>query len=320
MVAVLEHYADDEKSKNCVRPGLDARGGALKVEREPFFLAHGPAVAHEKISRQFQDEELYLQVDSHTFFTQSWDALALKMVRESPEKRAVFSHYPLWVKHPERADASLPVLSKRLVPWFNELSYMSEFEITSRCTREHLPGNYVFSRTIGDTFLLMPGFALREVPFDPSLQNLWTHGEEMLYAARLWSFGYSIFAPSVNLVGHDYSALSVRNGKKQRKVDFEEEQVRKNELERQSAVASARVFDTLRGGPTFSSVGAQWSQAHGYGFGSVRTVDSFFAYIGLSREFSAGNTDNAAAWDPVVGGKRWASTNDRFQRQMRGEL
>ncbi len=42
---------------------------------------------------------------------------------------------------------------------------------------------------------------------DPDLPMLFS-GEEILYTARLWTSGYDLFAPTANVVFHQYSGSS----------------------------------------------------------------------------------------------------------------
>lgn len=56
----------------------------------------------------------------------------------------------------------------------------------------------------GAGFQLSSADVLLEVPFDPRLDMLFV-GEEILYSARLWTHGWDLFGPDMNLVWHRYN-------------------------------------------------------------------------------------------------------------------
>lgn len=52
-------------------------------------------------------------------------------------------------------------------------------------------------------FFFGPAIFLHEVPFDPLLPWIFM-GEEISMSARLWTAGYDIFAPTINVLNHYY--------------------------------------------------------------------------------------------------------------------
>ena len=60
---------------------------------------------------------------------------------------------------------------------------------------------------VGAGFQLSSADVLIEVPFDPKLDMLFV-GEEILYSARLWTKGWDMYAPDMNLVWHHYNRCS----------------------------------------------------------------------------------------------------------------
>lgn len=65
-------------------------------------------------------------------------------------------------------------------------------------------GEFMDSAFVGAGFQLSSADVLLEVPFDPKL-NMMFVGEEILYSARLWTSGWDMFAPDMNLVWHHYN-------------------------------------------------------------------------------------------------------------------
>jgi hypothetical protein len=52
-------------------------------------------------------------------------------------------------------------------------------------------------------FFFSPANFLYEVPFDPFLPWIFM-GEEISMSARLWTSGYDIFSPTINVLDHYY--------------------------------------------------------------------------------------------------------------------
>ena len=65
-------------------------------------------------------------------------------------------------------------------------------------------GEFMESPFVGAGFQLSGADVLLEVPFDPKLDMLFV-GEEILYSARLWTRGWDMYAPDMNLVWHHYN-------------------------------------------------------------------------------------------------------------------
>lgn len=66
------------------------------------------------------------------------------------------------------------------------------------------PKKYIQTPYIAAGMFFAPGSFLREVPFDPHLDYLFT-GEEILHSARAWTSGYDIYSPHKNIVFHLYT-------------------------------------------------------------------------------------------------------------------
>ena len=84
---------------------MNKRGATILHNRVPFQMGDSPATAHEIIARNFRDEEVYMQADSHTYFANHWDTLALRTLERGPDgEKAVYSHDPLQVTFSEFED------------------------------------------------------------------------------------------------------------------------------------------------------------------------------------------------------------------------
>ena len=72
-------------------------------------------------------------------------------------------------------------------------------------------GEFMDSPFVGAGFQLSSADVLIEIPFDPKLDMMFV-GEEILYSARLWTNGWDMFAPDMNLVWHHYNRRVILQG------------------------------------------------------------------------------------------------------------
>jgi [Skp1-protein]-hydroxyproline N-acetylglucosaminyltransferase len=149
----------------------------------------------------YRGEQYYLQIDSHSEFVQDWDRKLIKMVDDAPAKLPVISTYP-------------PDSTAR---WQDSIGYRmcdSEFakaQIEWQIVR--LGSSMAFDQKIHDVpryapfvaagFFFGPASLLQDVPFDPLLPWIFM-GEEISMSARLWTAGYDIFSPTINVLNHYY--------------------------------------------------------------------------------------------------------------------
>eukprot|EP00392_Amoebophrya_sp_AT5.2_P000562 g563.t1 len=203
--------------------------------------AAGCADARSHLMALYEQDEkenrvpYFLLTDPHVFFTHHWDVLLVNMIEGVDEngdplpiatdqqmsehggllppgvlpkgfnpRKSVFTAYPNDKHEPEGTGERQGEFAREQVPVINEVYYMDQETIMQAsvgCTIQ--PGTYAASRTLGGGLLAMPGKALTDVPLDTHMQGL-HQGEEVLWAARLWTTGYDLYAPTYNLLTHDY--------------------------------------------------------------------------------------------------------------------
>ena len=117
------------------------------------------------------------------------------------------------------------------------------------------------------------------MPYDPHLDYLFW-GEELLYAARLWTSGYDLFSPTVAICSHSY-------GREQAPNVFEDRNNRGDEW----AVTQERTHEKLRyllGWP-FRNPDTQVTDAmrrarRTHGMGQRRALHEYMAAAGIDVE------------------------------------
>jgi hypothetical protein len=194
-VGVYEQNA--EASESCSTE-LAKLAGAVRVVSVGHERATGPCSARYQCAALMRDEDVYLQVDSHTTFAENWDVAAIATLRALPgaqEGRVVVSTYPVdcaagW----ETADPPVIESAEHKGSWF----------VFSATGRPDARNRHARSRQIGGGFLLCVADVVRRVPLDPHLDGVFNE-EELLFTARLFTHGIDVVAPRENLVCHKYS-------------------------------------------------------------------------------------------------------------------
>eukprot|EP00392_Amoebophrya_sp_AT5.2_P009700 g9728.t1 len=186
-----------------------------------------------------QDEEenrvpYFLLTDPHVFFTHHWDVLLVNMIEGVDEngdplptaseqqmseyggllppgvlpkgfnpRQSVFTTYAINKNEPEGAGERQGEFARETVPVINQVYYIDQESIMQGVGCTIRPGTFAASRSLGGGLVAMPGKALTDVPLDTHMQGL-HQGEEVLWAARLWTTGYDLYAPAYNLLAHNY--------------------------------------------------------------------------------------------------------------------
>jgi [Skp1-protein]-hydroxyproline N-acetylglucosaminyltransferase len=114
------------------------------------------------------------------------------------------------------------------------------------------------------------GKTLDVVPFDPNLSHLF-QGEEVLYSARLWTYGYDFYTPNRKIAWHHY----VRKGK----PHYWEDHPEHNECRK---LAEKRVRFILQLAKKSTVQEDFLRELHYYGLGKDRTLESFWKKAGVT--------------------------------------
>ena len=176
----------------------DSRFNILEI---PFDQTLGTCWARSKIQELYQDEDWYLQLDSHHRFVPHWDQRCIDMVTKLKEislKPMLTTYLPSYnpFNDPQgRANECWRLDWDRFIP---ESPF---FILPAAMTSEELK-TPLLSRFFSGHFVFAPGNYVQEVPYDP---YLFFHGEESSMAVRSWTCGYDLYAPNEQIAFHEYT-------------------------------------------------------------------------------------------------------------------
>lgn len=159
----------------------------------PHTEARGPCFARFLCSKLYSGETYYMQIDSHTRFVNGWDEQLVRMMKELPDK-TILTHYPqAW----DNMQTHTVPVNDRSVRFKNYFKYKAYNRPT------HGQRTYRESIGVAGGFMFAPGSMLLDCPMDSRLNYVF-NGEEFLYSARLYTYGYHFKAPCENVVYHHY--------------------------------------------------------------------------------------------------------------------
>ena len=247
------------------------------------------------------NEEFCMQIDAATDFSQGWDTLAIQQWKQINNEYAVLSNPPLHTTEKQR----------------KEKNGVMNAEVPRQCSikigSEGVPlfGNSADGKAIGLEEPLLstaysPSFAFAKchlettVPHDPfAVQLLET--EKFPHFARLFTRGYDIYTPTVNIVYKDNIILHPLHHTAGHGDDGEKKWP-KNDNERRDAHVRMKILLNIHHGITSSEVamlgggtgvGISGKIANAranlgiYGLGKRRTLDQLLDFTGISLSSSS---------------------------------
>jgi len=155
-----------------------------------YTQARGPCYARYLASCLYKGESYFFQIDSHTKFNHGWDTDLVEMLEGLPSKNAVISNYPVSWSDKENTKVPHFKSTKRYGKYY---TYNPVFSSMKTKHETHLGSS--------GCMLFMRGEVLKQVYFDSELDWVFD-GEEFLYSARLYTYGYDFYRPTKNVVYH----------------------------------------------------------------------------------------------------------------------
>lgn len=214
-------------------------------------------------NKLLSDEDFALQIDSHSRFVKGWDSILLKMYAQLNDAHAVLTHYPMGF------NTETHEFDQQLYTYFNVQSFRETGlpEVSSGAIdfaqAPNLPAPTAF---IAAGCLFAPAHVFKQIPYDP---YIYFHGEEITYAARLWTHGYNLYLPNQGFMWHDYLNLN------KRPLHWQEH----TEWELKDQLAQQRCLHVLRINKA-TDVRAIY-QLEQYGMGFERSVEDYLHFAGL---------------------------------------
>ena len=182
---------------------------------DPLF-SRGPCWARHRAQSFFNEEDFFLQVDSHTQFAPKWDSIFIKQLKKISANQEIDEYFkkPIITSYPRSfkvldfekglfelntGDKHTQVITYRKDSLFLKGSFSRQIGIPTK----HTEITHAILLAAGCIFT--KGAFIKEIPYDP---NYYFYGEELSLAMRAFTNGYSFFhIPDVPLF-HLYTDTS----------------------------------------------------------------------------------------------------------------
>jgi len=212
VATIFSAYNNAEMKDALVFGVCDQAEEPIKVNEFPFanqirhehiypLMAKGPCWARHRVQNFYQGEDYFLQIDSHTLFTQGWDkklidafeSIASHSRRDAYYLKPVITTYPRSFKVKDFAagifelnsgDQSTHIMTYMKDALFCQGSFSRQIGVPTQSNSI----THAFVMAAGCIFTR--GSFVKEVPYDP---NYYFYGEELSMMLRAFTRGYSFF-------------------------------------------------------------------------------------------------------------------------------
>lgn len=281
-VGICEQNKFDQ-DQDCVddqNPIIKPFRGNIRIMRVNHYEAQGPQVARYYCSTLWSGEEFFLQVDSHSLFSPDWDIKCIEMIHTLKKRgvdKPMLSHYPKSyddyaadTEQYKKDPNSSQEVTRICKAFYNDRDMISlEGAGIKTLTKDQLvqvpfaAGGMIFSEYT----------MLQEVPYDPRMPYLFV-AEEILESARCWTHGYDIYSPSQNIVYHYYTRENEDKIWTDNKTYSD-----------MHAFNKAKLILALSDAPNKNDLPDYITyNIEKYGVGTIRSLDSFYEFIGADRK------------------------------------
>lgn len=259
---------NDVNDVDCIVQGmknLKQYTNNVRIIRLGHRQAKGPTYARFLCSTLYDNEDFYLQIDSHCRFARHWDTILIKMIHDLKRHgvmKPVLSHYtPSYDEYKEDVDekAYITTICKA---WFTDQNLIS-LEGAGWTAPEDIPRPNAY---IAAGMFFCEGKFLKEIPFDPELDFVFV-GEELLLSARFFTHGWDIFSPNRNVIYHAYT--------REKDPKFWDNQ----HMDAEPATQRVRFMLGLDSDKKLTP--RQLYIAQLYGLGTDRSLDDYFSFAGI---------------------------------------
>ena len=177
------------------------------VRVDPEY-SRGTCWARHMAQTFYNEEDYYLQIDSHTIFDLGWDAYLINRLDELREihDKPIITGYPTAFQVVDGDIKNLKKSSK--LEWCDAMIVVESQSFQQQDFYIRIKGDHkkdvktVHGFLVAGGFLFAIGSIVEEVPYDP---YMYFHGEEQSVALRAWTCGYSIFHIDNVPVYHHYN-------------------------------------------------------------------------------------------------------------------
>ncbi len=167
----------------------------VKVLKTHFSNAAGPVWARYVIQKEYNGEEYYMQIDSHTRTIKNWDSILKYMLKLLPDP-SVLTNYLTEYDIKDESCYTNSVRSGLYVQGFSPVDGFTRIQSHYSKDVRYFPYT---CRAWSACFSFSKGKIVKDAPYDPNLKFIF-FGEELDITLRLYTRGYYFFTPHINVI------------------------------------------------------------------------------------------------------------------------
>jgi hypothetical protein len=159
-----------------------------------YRQARGVCFARALGAQAYRGEDIYLQLDAHTYVMPGWDTWVETLMANAPTERCVYSSYPApYTRGVGGVEVDLSGGDGVVVHMLNSgCEFLPEKWTLMYHGEYHKRSTPVRSQYLAAGLVIAPGRVVMDVPHDPLL---YFYGEEQAWSIRLYTHGYDLWHP-----------------------------------------------------------------------------------------------------------------------------
>jgi [Skp1-protein]-hydroxyproline N-acetylglucosaminyltransferase len=165
----------------------------IKIIKMNSEDARGPCWARYKIQQEWNSEQYYLQIDSHTRFVKDWDIKLKNQLSLLPDLSCLSNYVSTFDINTGNVLKS-PLRGKMYVSSIDPVDQFTRFN--AKYVKENSLSEPMISKGWSGCFSFSSSQIIMDAPYDPNTPFLF-FGEEMDIFARLWTRGWTMYVPSI---------------------------------------------------------------------------------------------------------------------------
>lgn len=260
---------DEEEDQACFQ--VSTRPDQVRVYPIDWREAGGVCWARHQAQQLWEDEEYTLMIDSHMRFQQNWDEDLIAELARCPADKPVISSSPAPYDPPDKLSTRLQPTVRRAKQFTPDGNVRCQGEALDIAPSEPLKGAFLVAN-----FIFSKSEITSEVPYDP---YLYFDQEEILYAAKLYTHGWTIYHPTRQFLYHFYNTKEAPGGSV-RKLHWVDLRASDDARIRHLKTRGMRRMNHLTGYELTDDPDVT-QELEKYGFGSVHSLEEFEAFSGV---------------------------------------
>lgn len=171
----------------------------------------GVGIARYIANEFYNNEDYYLQIDSHMRFDQNWDKDLISFYNEYKKENLnpVITAYPGIYKYENKKLVLVNNTNPSYIDFHKTEEYQNEFKINKILPQKASINidNNIFTKSVSGAWIFSSGDMAKIKPN----KKMYNWGEETLTAIRLFTHGFDLLIPQKNIMYHLYYDHSENN-------------------------------------------------------------------------------------------------------------